>query len=273
MGEKLSARAFCRTAAVRIAALSAETARQRTAAGDWTAVLAGVEGQDALKARVKDFGERAANLEKIALEAGTACATAGEDRPSDDLIAKLEALRAEEEPLSTDLATLGAAVDALRSGAGILVEAESAARFNTRTGVSNPMAKESAPKWRPPYSGNGDWYMGAGNDFLEFDINIPKAGKYRIFARDYFDAYQPRGVRKFTLYLDGKAAGTYAENGVPLPSGAKSIFAWHQLGEAVELKAGKLKLKIVKEGTTSGAVILDALYLTAGTEAPTEIVK
>lgn len=273
LGKESSTQAFCRIAEVRIAGLAGAIARDQAAAADWTADLLQIEGQAALKARVKDFGERTASFKKIALEADAACAIVGAGPPSDDLIAKLEALGAEEGPLEADLTTLGAAVDALRSESGILVEAENATRSSTRIGVGNPMAREIMPKWRPPFSGTGDWYLGADKDYLEYDINIPKAGKYRIYARDYFDAYQPRGVRKFALYLDGKSAGIHAENRSELPAGAKSIFAWHQLGDAVDLKAGESTIRVVKEGATGGAVILDAIYLTTGAEAPAEVGK
>ncbi len=149
----------------------------------------------------------------------------------------------------------------------IWIEAESAVSFNTRTGVSNPMAREKKPSWRPPYFGDGSWYMGAGGDYLNYDFSVPQKGKYNIWVRDYVDKFQARGVRRFIMEFDGKVYGVFPEVNIPA-EGPKGAFGWHKVGGGADLAAGPHKMKITKESTTAGAVILDAFYFTLGGETP-----
>ena len=156
-------------------------------------------------------------------------------------------------------------------GNGITIEAESAVSFNTRTGVSNPMVREVKPRWRPPYFGDGSWYMGAGGDYLIYNFSAPKDGKYNVWVRDYVDNFQPRGVRRIVMSFDGKSYGTFGETNVSVPSDNKiGVFAWHKVGDGVSLKAGSHTMKVMKEAATAGAALLDSFYLTTGSETPSE---
>lgn len=152
---------------------------------------------------------------------------------------------------------------------GIWIEAENAVSYNTRLGVSNPMAREKNPSWRPPYFGDGSWYMGAGGDYLNYEFSVPQSGKYNVWVRDYVDKFQPKGVRRIIIEFDGKRYGAFPEVNIP-SEGAKGAFGWHKVGGGIELEVRLHKMKIIKESTTSGAAILDAFYLTLNNETPTK---
>ena len=191
--------------------------------------------------------------------------------PSEYLIDAASYIRDQEPIVKKMVEDMKAAFSSLGvGGKGVWIEAESAVEFNTRLGVSNPMAREINPSWRPPYSGSGTWYMGAGKDYLFYNIAVPSDGKYKVWIRDYVDKFQPRGVRRVQVYFDGKLYGTFGETAASLPAGKDAIIAWHQVGPGVDLKIGSHTLKIVKESSTVGAAILDAYYLTTGNEAPTQ---
>ncbi|MFA6322813.1 MAG: hypothetical protein WCX71_05095 [Candidatus Buchananbacteria bacterium] len=191
--------------------------------------------------------------------------------PGDSLIDAAEYVRDQETELKKMLEEVKASfASSAAAGQGIWIEAESAVKFNTRLGVSNPMAREVNPSWRPPYSGSGTWYMGAGNDFLEYNIAVPADGRYNVWVRDYVDNYQPRGVRRIKIFFDGNLYGTFGETAANILPGQNAIIAWHQVGTGVSLKMGSHSMKVVKESTTAGAAILDAFYLTTNSQAPTQ---
>lgn len=150
---------------------------------------------------------------------------------------------------------------------GIWIEAENAVSYNTRLGVSNPMAREKNPSWRPPYFGDGSWYMGAGGDYLNYEFLVSQSGKYNVWVRDYVDKFQPKGVRRIIIEFDGKRYGAFPEVNI-FSEGAKGAFGWHKVGGGIELETGLCKMKIIKEATTAGAAVLDTFYLTLSNETP-----
>ncbi len=154
----------------------------------------------------------------------------------------------------------------------VWIEAEDAARFNVRTGVDDPMAREVNPsRWRPPYFGNGSWYMGRAKDYLEYDIKVPADGSYKLWVRDLASGLSSQwGVRRIYFFFDGKRFGPFEENtaarSAKYPPGA---FRWHKVAD-VQLKAGDHKMRVEKVESSSGAAILDAFYLTTGDDKPAE---
>ena len=204
-------------------------------------------------------------------EINTACASADTKPPSDDLIKKAESFKKDEADIKNAAANLRAAIDkaGLNGSGSVSFEAEGAVSFNIRTGVSNPMVRENSPRWRPPFFGNGDWYMGAGGDYLNYNFNVPASGKYNIWVRDYTDRFQPRGVRRIVVEFDGKRYGVFGENSGSA-GGDKGAFAWHKIGDGAALTKGAHKMKITKEASTVGAAVLDAFYFTTGAETPKE---
>ena len=197
------------------------------------------------------------------------CQKADTKPPSAELISKTESLKKDETDIKKMAADPKDEIDKIKAGQGIWLEAESASSYNTRTGVSNPMARENNPPWRPPYFGSGSWYMGAGGDYLNYDLAVPKAGKYNVWVRDYVDKFQPRGVRRIIIEFDGKRYGVFPETTVASP-GDKGAFGWHKVSSGVDLSAGAHKIKITKKSTSVGAAILDAFYFITGDDTPPE---
>ncbi len=152
---------------------------------------------------------------------------------------------------------------------GIWIEAENEASSFIYPVSQRPAVnmKETKPSWRPPYFGSGDWYLASGGEYLTYDFSVPQGGKYNVWVRDYVDKFQARGVRRFIMEFDGKGYGIFSEVNIPA-EGPKGAFGWHKVGIGVELKAGAHKMKITKEATTAGAVILDAFYFTLSGETP-----
>lgn len=210
----------------------------------------------------------AATFSKIS-DIQAVCQKADTKPPSADLISKMESLKKDEADIKKMVADLKDEIDKIKVGQGIWLEAESASSYNTRTGVSNPMARENNPPWRPPYFGRGSWYMGAGGDYLNYDLAVPKAGKYNVWVRDYVDKFQPRGVRRIIVEFDGKRYGVFPETTVASP-GDKGAFGWHKIGVGIDLSVAAHKMKITKESTSVGAAILDAFYFTTGDDTPPE---
>lgn len=162
--------------------------------------------------------------------------------------------------------------DQLPKGTGIWIEAENEDSFYIKPVSSRPAInmKETNPSWRPPYFGSGDWYLAVEGEWLGYPLNIPKDGVYNVWVRDYVDKFQPRGVRRIILSLDGKTYAVTPETTKPSP-GDKGAFGWHKVGSGIRLTAGiSHRLQVTKEKTTVGAAILDAFYLTTGNETPPE---
>lgn len=221
---------------------------------------------DVLKMKAGSFLDRVSALD-------AECAKAGDAPPSDDFVKSFASLQDDGKALEAEGEALKAKAEqqAANAGGDLLVEAESAARFNVRTGVSDPMAREVNPSWRPPYSGSGSWYMGRGGDYLEYDITVPASGKYRLWIRDLASAIaSQQGKRGVTISFDGKSVGTFPENvagrSVPYPKGA---FVWHEVA-TVDLTAGAHKMRVVKAASTNAAAILDAFYLSSTGKTPAE---
>lgn len=198
----------------------------------------------------------------------TKCAAASSLPPDAILTALVEKTRSAQDSLLAELADLKRQIDAQLTVAGFQVEAEDAKAWNVRTGVSDPMARETNPSWRPATFGDGDWYMGRGGDYLELEITPKQPGKYWVWIRDLSSAISSQwGVREVTVSFDGKNFGTFAENlegrSVPYPKGA---FRWHKVGQ-VELSAGAHTMRVVKKASTSGAAILDSFWFTTDGQA------
>ncbi len=156
-------------------------------------------------------------------------------------------------------------------GQGILIEAEDEMKSYILPASKRPAVnmEEINPSWRPPYSGTGDWYLAAGGEWLEYKIDISVDGAYQFWIRDYVDKYQPKGVRRVVITFDGSSYGTFSEVD-KVTTSAKGDFGWHKVGTGITLTKGTHVMKAMKEDTTSGAVILDAFYLTVGVEVPAE---
>jgi len=274
--EKASAKSFCRAIS---GSISMATTGLTGGLKDITSEQKSCAGKTDEKCKVVNtftskFDTIKNNLNaalKKASKISTSCNTANTNPPSQDLIAKAESFKKDEADIKNAVDVLRAQIDKaiLNAKGSISFEAESAASYNTRTGVSNPMTRETNPSWRPSYFGSGDWYMGAGGDYLNYNFNSPADGKYNIWVRDYVDKFQPRGVRRIIVEFDGKKYGVFGETTVSAP-GDKGAFGWHKIGEGIQLAAGAHKMKITKEASTVGAAILDAFYFTTGNETPKE---
>jgi len=156
-------------------------------------------------------------------------------------------------------------------GQSLLIEAENENKSYILPLSQRPASntKEIKPGWRPAYSGSGDWYLAAKGEWLEYKIEVPADGLYRFWIRDYVDKFQPKGVRRVVVSFDGAVYGAFAEVD-KVSTGAKGDFGWHQAGSGINLTKGTHLLKVMKENTTSGAAVLDAFYLTLGSEIPAE---
>jgi len=276
--EKASGKAFCRATLPQIS-----SAKSEISAGlkQILSIQAGCQGKSDQKcsrinylsgkfADLKNQSERV--LKKIS-EANSLCEKAGAEPPKSELVSALQSVQEEGKSLRQAISDLKSESEKNVSGSGIWIEAESASNFNTRSGkgISDPMAREVNPSWRPPYYGDGSWYMGRGNDFLEYNFNVPSSGNYSYWIRDYASNLSSQwGVRIIIVYFDGKKLGSFPENTAGRSeSSYKGAFRWHKV-ESVYLSAGSHKMKIVKQSSTSGAAILDAFYLTTGQETPPE---
>jgi hypothetical protein len=156
---------------------------------------------------------------------------------------------------------------------GIPIEAENETSSFIYPVGSRPATnmKETNPSWRPPYFGNGDWYLAVGGEYLTYNFTAPQDGKYNVWVRDYVDNFQAKGIRRIVVSFDGKNYGTFPENSSSVPSNNRNgVFAWHKVGDGVSLKAGSHVMKVMKEATTRGAAILDSFYLTTGAGIPPE---
>jgi len=197
------------------------------------------------------------------------CANPTTNKPAEAFLKKLEQLTADQETIKTKVKAFESGVVAL--GIGIFIEAEDAIGFNQRLGVSNPMVREVNPRWRPPYSGTGDWYMGAGGDYLEYAFMVPVKGNYKLWVRDYkshIKSQQGLGVK--TILFNGQTLGSFPENTEGVVGADQGAFHWHQVGKPYYFDEGQQKMKVVKKDTTQMAAVIDAFYLTTSDEVPAE---
>ncbi len=189
-----------------------------------------------------------------------------------DLTSHLNSMQVAADALQKAAADLKAQAEAIPKGAGIWIEAENEDSFNIKPVGSRPAInmKETNPSWRPPYFGTGDWYLAAEGEWLGYPLNIPKTGLYNVWVRDYVDKYQPRGVRRIIISFDSKKYAVTPETAAAAP-GDRGTFGWHKVGSGIQLSAGiSHRLQVTKEKTTVGAALLDAFYLTTGSETPPE---
>ncbi len=212
-------------------------------------------------------GDAAAALSEMASVAAR-CAAASALPPGPDLISSVRLVRDGSERFIADAAAFRRQAEDAEASAGFRLEAEMAKKFNVRQGVVDPMAREAYPGWRPPTFGDGDWYLGRGGDYLEYEITPRESGRYWLWVRDYSSAFSEQwGGRQIAVEFDGRALGLFAENtegrSAPYPKGA---FRWQRLG-AVDLTAGKHTMRVTKTATTSAAAILDAFWFTTDGQA------
>jgi hypothetical protein len=197
------------------------------------------------------------------------CAKPTTNKPTETFLKKLEQLTSDQDAIKAKVKAFEGEVVA--QGVGILIEAEDAVKFNQRLGVSNPMVREVNPRWRPPYSGTGDWYMGAGGDYLEYTFMVPVKGNYKLWVRDYkshIKSQQGLGVK--TISFNGEVLGSFPENTEGTVSDNQGAFHWHQVGKPYYFNEGQQKMKVVKKDTTQMAAVIDAFYLTTSDEVPAE---
>lgn len=276
--EKMSAKILCRSVVPQL-----ENGKQEIAGGlaQMNALLLGCGGKndvrcavinansskfDALKAQTK------ATLGKIADIRGR-CESASADTLNQGLIEALNGVKGDKETIEKMVTELKALEAEAGKSAGITIEAESETGTSLlpRTESWHSIKGKSGESWRPPVFGSGYWYLSRGGESLTYNFTAKKEGPYHLWVRDYVDNFQPKGVRRITISFDGKSFGTFPETTTSVPSGNKiGVFAWHKVGGTVSLKAGAHTMKVVKESTTLGAAILDAFYLTAGSEVPPE---
>lgn len=230
------------------------------------------QGINSFSARFTAINSKSNQALKQITSIETVCQNAGTKIPDPALIGQIDDLSKAQTEIEKMAADLKTDADALRGGKdSIWIEAESAVTFNKRLGVSNPMAREINPSWRPPYFGDGSWYMGAGGDYLTYNINAKTGGNYNVWVRDLASNIPSQlGQGVITIYFDSKSIGSFAENtqgrSVSYPKGA---FYWHKVA-TVALTAENHTMRIEKKSTTSRAADLDAFYLTTGNDTPPE---
>jgi hypothetical protein len=275
--EKGSEKAFCRAAVAGLAiaktkiysGLKEMNTMQSDCKGKTDSRCQGINSFSARFFAIKSKSDQA--LKQIT-SIETVCENAGTKTPDPALIQQIDDLSKAQAEIEKMVADLKADADALRGGKdSIWIEAEGAVTFNKRLGVSNPMAREINPSWRPPYFGDGSWYMGAGGDYLAYKITAKNNGNYNVWVRDLASNIPSQlGQGVITIYFDSKSIGSFAENtqgrNTPYPKGA---FFWHKVA-VVALTAGDHIMKIEKQSTTSRAADLDAFYLTTGNDVPPE---
>ncbi|MDP1629326.1 MAG: hypothetical protein Q8L57_01760, partial [bacterium] len=203
----------------------------------------------------------------------SSCDSAPATPPTNDFIISLQNARVDADALLKDVDQLKLEGEKLkREGSGkIWIEAENETRSSilphTEAWHSHKWT-QSAP-WRPPLFGTGYWYLSRGGEYLEYQFTVSAAGTYNVWIRDYVDKFQPKGVRVIVINFDGKKYGAFPEVDKPAP-GEKGVLGWHKVGKGIALNAGSHLMRITKEASTSGAAVLDAFYLTTGSDTPPE---
>ncbi len=283
--ESASAAAFCKAVAPQLDLARKAAADGRAAAKKEQDSCAGQSDPrcQKIKEMASKFTALVQRIDALGSKIGEVlkyCATASTSQPPNaGMTAKAEEIRAEQDALPAAAAALKAegekaAADAAAQGkAFIWVEAEDENRIALlpHTEPWHSTKGKSTDSWRPPTFGSGYWYLSRGGEWLEYDIAAPAAGTYTLWIRDLASNVPGQeGKAVVTVSVDGKSLGSFAENekgrSVPYPKGA---FYWHKTA-SVTLKAGKHVLRVTKQATTSRAAILDAYYLTTGTDTPAE---
>ncbi len=148
---------------------------------------------------------------------------------------------------------------------GFIIEAEN----EMESWVFTPEHSKNAYQWRSrklanlPHSGKGYWYLSRKGDWLLYVFDVSKNGNYKLWIKDFNDLKHPPGARTIIVNIDCEKKFRVPENTSPKDSG----WGWHLIG-TIYLKKGKHIMKIEKEATTSAAALIDAYYITQGTEYP-----
>ncbi|MDO8663749.1 MAG: hypothetical protein Q7K28_02860 [Candidatus Wildermuthbacteria bacterium] len=263
---QMSAKKLCRAAMPQL-----ENAKQQIASGisdvnsiDKAIVKANASKFDAFQKQAQATLGKIANINSM-------CVNASTDKLDQSLIDAMDDVKKDRDIIDKMVADLKA-LEATK-GTGVTIEAENEISTNLlpRTESWHSIKGKSGERWRPPMFGTGYWYLSRGGESLGYNFTAPKDGQYNVWARDYVDNFQPRGVRRIIIAFDGKNYGTFPETTASVPANNKiGVFAWHKVGSGVSLKAGGHAMKITKEDTTSGAAVLDSFYLTTGSEVPPE---
>ena len=142
------------------------------------------------------------------------------------------------------------------------VEGENYINANVqKTGAEWDSNLEKCPTWRgSDWSGTGDYYLSHGGDTLTYAINIPVAGKYVMWMRDWSDTNHAVGDRQVTIAIDGATIGTF--DAASSFNKGTTGFGWDKF-TTVDLGAGSHILTITKKDTTSSAAIIDALWFSS----------
>ncbi|NQU97646.1 MAG: hypothetical protein HQ548_08380, partial [Chloroflexi bacterium] len=150
------------------------------------------------------------------------------------------------------------ALKSMKSGAAVFFEAEDEVSYYITTpGAAWDPREEIDSPWRSGYSGRGLWYMSRGRNWLDYEFDVPVAGEYVFWIRDYNDRYHPPEARVMTYEIDGREIGRFPSNSVP--PGSKGVFAWHE-ATTVTLTQGSHTMKVIKEQTTRAGGLMDAFF-------------
>ena len=160
------------------------------------------------------------------------------------------------------------ALKSLKGGAAVFFEAEDEASSHITTiGVAWDPREEINPSWRVGYSGRGLWYLSVGGDWLDYEFDVPVAGDYIFWMRDYHDTYHSPEERVMVFQIDGREIGRFPSHSQP-PT-PRGVFAWHQ-GTTVALTQGTHTMRAIKEQTTGSAALPDAFFFGPAGMAPPE---
>ncbi len=134
-----------------------------------------------------------------------------------------------------------------------------------KTGAEWDSSEEKCPTWRgTDWSGTGDYYLSNGGDTLTYAINIPVAGKYIMWMRDWSDTNHAAGDRQVTIKIDGTTIGTF--DAASSFNKGTTGYGWDKF-TTVDLGAGSHILTITKKDTTSSAAIIDTLWFSSDLNA------
>ena len=126
--------------------------------------------------------------------------------------------------------------------------------------VSWASNKEIKARWRPGYTGTGDWYLSRGGESLSYNFTVQEGGSYSVWIKDISTYTHSAGARAVNVIVDGKDYGSFSENSVRRGD-EPGTWDWHKTA-TLDLKAGTHILTIKKTETTSAAAILDVYFIT-----------
>ena len=85
-------------------------------------------------------------------------------------------------------------------------------------------------------------------------LDIPEAGKYWVYVRDYTMGGK---WRNGFVFINGKKIGKFGDN--PSPDGKGGVWQWNKAPFKVDLPAGEVEVKIVSNSPNTR---FDAIYFT-----------